>query len=93
MGTEPAGDGVKRGIRVDQKAKRVNNLAFLDPVCKTSTPGSNPGGASNQIKELPTSAGANVGDVDRTITVHRRVFVVRSENQSLAAAWDRAEAR
>ena len=47
LGTEPAKKGVKRGIRADQKAKRVNNLAFANPDCKTSTPGSNPGGASN----------------------------------------------
>ena len=52
LGTERAEHGVKRGIRADQKAKRVNNLAFSDPDCKTSTPGSNPGGASNFIQQI-----------------------------------------
>ena len=46
VGTEPPKNGPKRGIRADQKAKRVNNLAFFSPAGKTSTPGSNPGGAS-----------------------------------------------
>jgi hypothetical protein len=44
----------KRGkttIRADQKARRDNNLVIADPVCKTSTPGSNPGGASNFPKK------------------------------------------
>jgi hypothetical protein len=39
----------KRGktrIRADQKARRDNHLVIADPVCKTSIPGSNPGGAS-----------------------------------------------
>jgi len=40
----------KRGktrIRADQKARRDNNLVIASPDCKTSTPGSNPGGASS----------------------------------------------
>ena len=47
LGTEPAEHRVKPQIRADQKSRRDNKLASLDPVCKTSTPGSNPGGASN----------------------------------------------
>ena len=54
LGTEPAENGVKRQIRADQKSRRDNKLAILDPVCKTSTPGSNPGGASTH-KLLQTS--------------------------------------
>jgi hypothetical protein len=46
LGTEPAENRVKREIRADQKLRRVNQLTFLGPACKTSTPGSNPGGAS-----------------------------------------------
>jgi hypothetical protein len=86
--TRPA-DGPVPVFRPVQRAPSPSGKA---EVCKTSTPGSNPGGASNHIKELPTPAGANVGDVNRTVTVHRRVFV-RSENQSPAAAWGREEAR
>src|SRR6266567_3116621 len=47
LGTNPTEKGVKRGIRADQKAKRVNNLTFFGPACKTSISGSNPDGASN----------------------------------------------
>ena len=39
----------KTRIRADQKARRDNNLVIADPVCKTSTPGSNPGGASTYL--------------------------------------------
>jgi hypothetical protein len=49
VGTTWEQNAPKRGktrIRADQKAKRANNLAIAGPVCKTSIPGSNPGGAS-----------------------------------------------
>jgi hypothetical protein len=44
----------KRGktrIRADQKARRDNNLVIASPDCKTSTPGSNPGGASTFLQQ------------------------------------------
>jgi hypothetical protein len=52
LGTERAEQGVKTRIRADQKARRDNNLVIADPVCKTSTPGSNPGGASNLRSQI-----------------------------------------
>jgi hypothetical protein len=98
MGLAPNHDRQDKGCdpRYPDSPRKIREFAsdrrFGPRNCKTSTPDSNPGGASNLIKELPTPAGANVGDVNRTLTVHRHVFV-RSENQSPAAAWGLAEAR
>jgi hypothetical protein len=46
LGSKTAQTPVKRGSGRYQKARRVNHIAFR-LICKTSIPGSNPGGASN----------------------------------------------
>ena len=42
----------KEGSRANQKTRRVNKIATHGPVCKTSIPGSNPGGASKFTKKI-----------------------------------------
>ena len=55
----------KEGSRANQKTRRGNKIATYGPVCKTSIPGSNPGGAStlrsSSMRRVPTVALAKVG--------------------------------
>ena len=47
LGTVTPKYRIKEGSRANQKAGRVNKIDVPAYVCKTSIPGSNPGGASN----------------------------------------------
>jgi hypothetical protein len=56
-----------------QKAQRANNIGIADPVCKTSIPGSNPGGASKLFREsVERRTGSLTGSGGLTIalTIH-----------------------